>query len=59
MASIIFPGYGGFHAIVENLDRDAAERFKGLHMTALQSLEILVHDIARKQKARMSQHRAE
>ena len=31
----------------------------GLHMTAQQALEILMHDVARKQEARMSQHQAE
>lgn len=59
MALIILPRLGGFHAIVEDLDRDAVDRFEGLHMTAQQGLEILVHDTACKQEARKPQHQAE
>jgi hypothetical protein len=59
VALIVLAGHRGLHAIVEDLDRYAADRLEGLDMTAQQRLQVLVEDVAREQEARVAEHQAE
>ena len=51
VAIVILAGHRRLHAVVEDLDRHAADRREGLHVTAQQRLQILVHDEAREDEA--------
>jgi hypothetical protein len=53
---LILAGHGRLHAIVEELDRHAADRREGLHVTAQQCLQVLVHHEAREDVPRVAQH---
>src|SRR6202021_787179 len=59
VALIVLAGHRGLHAVVEDLDRHAADRLEGLDMTAQQRLQVLVENVAREQEARVSEHQAE
>ena len=43
---IVLAGHRGLHAVVEDLDRHAADRLEGLDMTAQQRLQVLVENVA-------------
>src|SRR5882762_5697549 len=47
VALVVLAGHRGLHAVVEDLDRHAADRLEGLDMTAQQRLQVLVEDVAR------------
>lgn len=55
---IILTGHCGLHAIVEDLDRHAAQRLEGLHVAAQQRLQVLMQHIAGEEEARVTQHQA-
>jgi len=59
VALIVLAGHRGLHAVVEDLDRHAANRLEGLNMTAQQRLQVLVENVAGEQEARVAQHQAE
>ena len=59
MALIVLAGHRRLHAVVEDLNRHAAERVEGLDMTAQQRLQVLVENVACEQKARVAKHQAE
>lgn len=59
VALIILAGHRGFHPVVQDLDRHPAQRGERLDMTAQQRLQILMQDIAREQKPRVAEHKAE
>ena len=59
VAIAILAGHRRLHAVVEDLDRHAADRREGLHVTAQQRLQILMHDEAREDEARMAEHHRE
>ena len=59
VAVIVLAGHRRLHAVVEDLDRHAAERVERLDMTAEQRLQVLVHDVAREHEARVAEHQAE
>ena len=44
---IVLAGHRGLHAVVEDLDRHAADRLEGLDMAPQQRLQVLVEDVAR------------
>ena len=56
---IVLARHRGLHAVVEDLDRHAADRLEGLDVAPQQRLQVLVEDVAREQKARMAEHQAE
>src|SRR6266576_1904678 len=53
VALVVLAGHRGFHAVIKDLDRHAADRVEGLDMTAQQRLQVLVENIAGEQEARM------
>ena len=57
--SLVLAGHRRLHAIVEDLDRHAADRREGLHVTAQQRLQVLMHDEAREDEAGMAEHQRE
>lgn len=59
VAVCILAGDRRLHAIVEDLDRHAADRGKGLHVTAQQRLQILVQDEACLDVPGMAEHQRE
>ena len=59
MADVVLAGHRRLHAVVEDLDRHAAERGERLDVTAQQRLQVLMHDVAREDEARMAEHQAE
>jgi hypothetical protein len=59
VALAILADHRRLHAIVEDLDRHAADRREGRHMTAQQRLRILMHDEAREDVPRMAEHERE
>ena len=50
---------GRLHAVIEDLERHAAEGRKSQHMAAQQGLQILVHDKAGEDVARVAEHQGE
>ena len=59
VADIILAGHRCLHAIVQDLHRHTADYGECLDMTAEQRLQVLMHDIAREQEARVAEHQAE
>ncbi len=59
VAVAVLAGHRRLHAIVEDLDRHAADRRERLHVTAQQGLQILVHDEAGEDEAGMAEHQRE
>ena len=59
VALVILAGHRRLHAVVEDLDRHAADGLEGLHMTAQQRLQVLMQDEAREDVPRMAQHQRE
>ncbi len=59
MAARILAGNRRLHAIVQDLDRHAADRGERLHVTAQQGLQILVQDEARLDVPGMPEHERE
>lgn len=59
VALVILAGDGGLHAVVEDLDRHAADRLEGRHVTAQQRLQILMQNEARDDVPGMAQHQRE
>ena len=55
----ILAGDRRLHAIVEDLDRHAADRGEGLHVTAQQRLQVLMQDEARLDVPGMAEHQRE
>ena len=55
----ILAGHRGLHAVVEDLDRHAADRREGQHVTAQQRLQILMHDEASEDMPGMAEHQRE
>ena len=47
VALAILAGHGRLHAVVEDLDRHAADRLEGPHVTAQERLQVLMQDKAR------------
>jgi len=56
VAVAILAGDGRLHAVVEDLDRHAAEGGEGQHVTAQQGLQVLMHDEAREDVPGMAEH---
>ena len=52
----IFAGDRRLHAVVEDLERNAANGGEGQHVTAQQRLQVLVHDELRKNVAGVAKH---
>jgi hypothetical protein len=59
VAARILAGDRRLHAIVQDLDRHAADRGERLHVTAQQGLQILVQDEARLDVPGMPEHQRE
>lgn len=59
MAAGILAGDRRLHAVVEDLDRHAADRGEGLHVTAQQRLQVLMQDEARFDVTGMAEHQRE
>ena len=59
MAIAILAGDRRLHAVVEDLDRHAADGGEGQHVTAQQRLQVLMHDEAREDVPGMAEHQRE
>ena len=59
VALAILAGHRRLHAVVEDLDRHAADRLEGRHVAAQQRLQVLVQDEAREDVPGMAQHQRE
>lgn len=59
VAFVIFAGDRRLHPVVEDLDRYSSNGVERLHMTAQQRLQVLVHDVAGEDVARVAKHERE